>query len=96
MANTNNRWYPTHDQLKDTQATHRVFKQVLDQHYALVDKINAMQEKASAPATSGPPPGSGPSDTQICGLFVKPVDVQTLANGATLKFNKANGNFEFV
>lgn len=91
----NNRWYPNKTQLKDVDATHRAFKQVLDQHYALVDKINAMQEKAGTPATKGPPPGSGPTDTQICGLFVAPVDVQTLANGATLKFDKASGNFKF-
>lgn len=37
----------------------------------------------------------GPTNTTICGLPVQPVDVQTLANGATLKFNKTAGRFEF-
>src|SRR6266852_6044419 len=90
------RWYPSTSQLKDVNATHRAFKQVLDQHYALVDKLNAMEEKSSLPEQKGPPPGSGPSDTQLLGLFVKPIDVQTLADGVKLTFVKSQGHFEFI
>jgi hypothetical protein len=72
-------------------------RQVLNQHYALTDQVNALSKQASDPpaAPSGPPPGCGPADSQICGLRVVPVDTQKLANGATLKFNKNSGNFEF-
>jgi len=89
----NNRWYPNKNQVKD-DATHRAFKQVLDQHYALVDRLNAMETKSSTTSATQPA-GNGPADTKLLGLHVVPVDTQTLANGATLKFNKANGNFEF-
>lgn len=96
-------WYPTLEQLKDPAATHRAFKQTLDQFYVLQDshaKLQASHDALAAkvPDTSkgGPPPGSGPTDTQLLGLRVVPVDSQSLANGATLKYNKANGNFEFV
>lgn len=99
----NTRWYPSHDQLKDVDATHRAFKQLLDQHYALVDQVNGMSAAKAAPAsvnagetkTAAAPPGSGPVDTMLLGLRVAPVDSQTLANGATLKYDKASGNFKF-
>jgi hypothetical protein len=97
------RWYPTKSQLTDIDATHRTLKQVLDQFYALQDSHDALQKQvagmasAASPAstsTGSPfPPGSGPSDTKILGLNVAPIDTETLANGATLKFNKAGGNF---
>lgn len=94
-----NRWYPSRDQLKDVDATHRAFRQLLDQHYALVDRLNAMEQTgksiAGTPA-AGPPPGSGPTDTQLLGLRVAPVDTNTLANGAVLTFDKASGNFKFI
>lgn len=102
-ANTN-RWYPHADQLKDPQTTQRALKQVLDQLYMLQDQHETLQAshaelqgKVGASAKmEGPPAGSGPADTQLLGLRVAPVDTNTLANGATLKFNKSNGNFEFV
>jgi hypothetical protein len=94
-------WYPSSDQLKDPASTQRAMKQVLDQLYALQDQHDklqaahsALQAKVNAPV-SGPPPGSGPTDTQILGLRVEPVDTQVLANGAALKFNKARGTFSF-
>src|ERR1700674_2816802 len=93
------RWYPSREQLKDPEATHRTLKQVLDQHYALVDRINAMaatQAQPAAGAPAGPPAGSGPADTMLLGLRVAPVDTQTLADGAVLTFSKANGNFRFI
>ena len=45
---------------------------------------------------AGPPPGSGPTDTQILGLHVLPINPSTLANGATLKYVKKSGNFQFL
>jgi hypothetical protein len=73
------------------------------QHYALSDQFAALQSKqgttgATTPntsASSGPPPGSGPTDTMLLGLHVAPVDTTTLADGATLKYSKKNGNFVF-
>lgn len=50
---------------------------------------------AATASASAPPPGSGPSDTMLLGLRVAPIDSQNLANGATLKYNKSSGNFEF-
>lgn len=92
----NQKWYPTKQQLRDPDAVERSFRQLLDQHYALVDRFNAMASKqVEGQKPKGPPPGSGPTDTQICGLRVQPVNPQTLANGATLKWNKATGNFSF-
>jgi hypothetical protein len=97
-SSTTTRWYPTTEQLKDPAALHNTFRQLLEQHYALQDQVTRLTAQAAAPATkspSGPPPGSGPTDTQICGLRVLPVDTQTLANGATLKWNKSQGNLQF-
>jgi hypothetical protein len=96
------RWYPTKDQLKDPAATERSFRQALTQLYELTDRVgrievaggDAAAASKSSPASS-PPPGSGPTDSMLLGLHVAPVDTATLANGATLKFNKAAGNFYF-
>lgn len=94
-----NRWYPQADQLKDPHTTQRALKQVLDQLYSLQDAHTELQKshaelqskvKAGATETS-----NGPANTKIAGLYVAPVDVNTLANGATLKFVKASGHFEF-
>lgn len=94
------RWYPTVDQLKDPARTESAFRQLLDQHYALLDKVNGMAAASKAekdkPAPKGPPPGCGPTDTQICGLRVAPVDVQSLADGTKLTYVKKNGNFQFM
>jgi hypothetical protein len=97
-----NKWYPTQDQLKDPQATQHAMKQVLDQLYTLQDahaKLSADHAalKARVPdASKNPfPPGSGPADTVLLGLPVAPVDTNSLANGAALKYNKASGNFQF-
>lgn len=100
-SNSNSKWYPSADQLKDPAATQRTMKQVLDQLYAMQDQHAALAASHAALAAktdakqSGPPPGSGPTDTQLCGLRVAPVDANSLANGATLKYNKASGNFSF-
>jgi hypothetical protein len=92
------RWFPTQQQLSDPGALERSFRQLLTQHYVLQDKFDALHAKVHAPsptAESGPPPGSGPTDTQLLGLRVAPVDTATLVDGATLKFDKKSGNFKF-
>ena len=102
-VNKGSHWYPTEDQMKSPRATTQALRIVLDQFYALQDQHDKLKQaheelKSRVPATSasgGPPPGSGPTDTMVCGLPVAPIDTQTLANGATLKFVKASGNFQF-
>jgi hypothetical protein len=95
------RWYPTETALKGPRETQRTLKQVLDQLYSLQDQHNALQQAHSelqakvGGKASGPPPGSGPADTQLLGLYVEPVDTNTLADGTALKFNKARGTFSF-
>jgi hypothetical protein len=95
----NQRWYPSSDQLKDPTATERAFRQLLKQHYDLQDQVAGIREqlgKSTTPKPSGPPPGSGPSDTILLGLHVAPIDTSTLADGAVLKYSKANGNLHFA
>ena len=91
------RWYPTTQQLKDPSSLERSFRQLLDQHYALQDAHNELLAKVNAPTNKpkGPPPGSGPTDTQICGLYVAPIDTRSLADGTKLTYVKAAGNFQF-
>ena len=97
MKPTTQKWYPTKQQLSDPDAVERSFRQLLKQHYDLQDRFDAMAtaQTKQAEKPKGPPPGSGPTDTQLCGLYVQPVNPQTMANGATLKWNKATGNFSF-
>jgi hypothetical protein len=94
-ATKGSRWFPTSGQLKDPDSLERALRQVLTQHYALQDKFDALQKAHSEtpPAPSEIP--NGPSNTKVCGLPVEPVDTQTMANGATLKFNKTRGTFSF-
>jgi hypothetical protein len=90
-----NRWYPTEDKLNDPRQLRAVLKQVLDQHYALQDQFNQYKKDNPQQAPQDLTANHGPSDTMILGLRVAPVDTQTLANGVSLKFNKAAGNFQF-
>src|SRR5271170_7451365 len=79
------RWYPTEQQLGTPKDVHTAFWQLLEQHYALQDqvtKLTAQAQKPAGGATDSPPPGSGPTDSMICGLLVQPVDSKNLANGA--------------
>lgn len=94
------RWFPTSNQLKEPGAIERAFRQLLIQHYTLVDQHNTLANKvgtlaAKSQPRSGPPPGSGPTDSMLLGLPVTPVDSQTLTDGATLKFSKKTGTFTF-
>jgi len=92
------RWYPTQQQLKP-ENLERTIRQMLAQHYDLQDQLDAAREQLAkpqlAPSKSGTPPGSGPADSMLLGLRVAPVDTASLADGATLKFSKKNGNFSF-
>jgi hypothetical protein len=94
-ADTNNRWYPTPDQVKDPAALERTLRQILKQHYDLQDRHNDLLRKVNAAPASSSSTASGPSNTKLCGLPVSPVDTESLADGATLKFDKKNGNFKF-
>jgi hypothetical protein len=95
------RWYPTSSQLKDPEWTERSFRQMLKQHYDLQDQVNGMREQMASDTRGrgkkpdAPPPGSGPSDSMLLGLRVAPVDSATLADGTTLTYVKAAGNFQF-
>jgi hypothetical protein len=90
------RWFPSANQLKDPAATERAFRQLLQQHYALQDRFDALHAQVNAPAiVTGPLPGHGPSDTQILGLNVLPIDTNSLADGTKLTFVKSDGNFAF-
>lgn len=86
-------WYPTTSQLGDPAKLEIAFRQALNKIYELQNEVARL--KGAAPPKPGPPPGSGPADSMLVGLFVAPVDTKSLANGATLKYNKANGNLEF-
>lgn len=74
-----------------------MFKQVLDQHYRLVDEFERYKrDNPPKPAgANGAPPGTGPADTMLLGLRVAPVDTRTLADGTKLTYVKAAGNFQF-
>jgi hypothetical protein len=91
------RWYPTKEQLKDPDSVERAFRQMLTQHYALKDQADATDAAIPKSTTSstGPPPGCGPTDSQICGLYVTPVDVKTMTDGVKLTYVKATGQFTF-
>jgi hypothetical protein len=92
------RWYPTPSQLKPEQLE-RTIRQMLQQHYDLQDQLDAAREQLARPqlepAKTTGSTGNGPADTKFLGLHVEPVDVASMANGATLKFNKARGTFSF-
>jgi len=93
---SDSRWYPTVSQLKDPQATERAFRQLLQQHYALQDRFDALHKQVNAPQEQkGPLPGHGPSDTQILGLNVLPIDTQSIADGVKLTWVQKDGNFQF-
>jgi hypothetical protein len=93
------RWYPTPNQLKP-EHLERTIRQMLQQHYDLQDQLDATREQLARPQlqptnkTTGSN-GNGPADTKLLGLHVEPVDTNSMANGATLKFNKARGTFSF-
>lgn len=100
-ASAQPRWQPTPTQLDTPEKMATAFKQLLTQHYALVDAhaataqaLSEAQAKLSAPAPN-PPVGLGPADTVLLGVPVAPIDTQQLANGASLKYDKANGRFAF-
>lgn len=100
MAEQGQRWYPTTEQLKP-ENLERTIRQILTQHYALADKVSASGTVGAAGAagaaagSSSEKSTSSPTGTKFLGLNVVPIDTNTLADGSTLKFSKANGNFYF-
>lgn len=101
QSNPNNRWYPSAHQIDEARnpgGLERSIRQILKQHYDLQDEFKAYKDahppQQQAAASKNPfPPGSGPTDTYLLGLPVKPIDSTTLTNGATLKWNKSTGSF---
>jgi hypothetical protein len=93
VQKSNSRWYPTRDNFKTPEDAERTTRQILDQHYSLQDRINEMQK--SQPAATNAGDASGPATTKFLGLNVSPVDTATLADGATLKYDKKSGTFKF-
>lgn len=91
------RWFPTQHQLRDPVWVERSFRQALTQQYQLEDRVRELTARIEkmSPATSSGTSQNGPADTKLLGLHVVPVDTRTLADGAMLKFSKANGNFYF-
>lgn len=97
------RWFPTVTQLSDPAAVERSFRQILTQHYELQDRfaeLHATMTKAAGPAAAPGPearegPAPGPATQQLLGLPVGPIDVNSLANGATLRYDKTRRMFIF-
>lgn len=94
-ANQLSKWFPTKQQLSDPVQLERSFRQVLEQQYAIQARLDDLVAAGAADPPGDPPAGSGPADTMILGLRVAPIDTTSLADGATLKYSKANGNFQF-
>jgi hypothetical protein len=90
---SSNRWYPTQNQLSAPDQLERTFRQLLQMHYEMQDRLEAMQRSQS---TNTLQQGGGPIDTTIVGLPVQPIDSQTLADGAKLQWSKKDGMFKFV
>lgn len=89
-------WYPSVHQLKTPEDHERAFRETLRQFYALREKVNAQVDQPvnGEKSNSSPfPPGSGPSDSFIGGIPVEPFDVNSLNDGDTLQYDKANRRF---
>ena len=96
------RWRPSQQQLDSPEKLQMAFKQLLDQHYALVDAhASTVEQLKSAQATvarmqQGPGRGNGPADSVLLGVLVQPADFGTLADGATLKWDKKSGTLKLA
>lgn len=96
MSSPNDRWYPNAQRLKTPSDSNAVFKEVLDRHYALQERVDALEGGQAAPAENNQRIISGgPATTMMLGLPVGPADPRALPNGATLKYVKASGLFLF-
>ncbi len=97
---TGSKWFPTTQQLQDPVALERSFRQSLTQQYALEARIKSLEAKGAIPVGQTQagkfPPGSGPADSVLLGLPVQPIDAATLADGATLTWDKKAGVFRFA
>ena len=86
------RWFPNVGELDTPAKLERAIRQVLEQQYAVADRMTKVEARPPDPQAEA---AQGPTNTKLCGLDVEPVDTQTLANGATLKYNSARGTFSF-
>lgn len=94
-AATDTNWYPTEADLKTPKQVRAALQQVLKQHYELMDAHTKLQKVVATIPTTPPPANNGPTNTQLLGLPVVPIDTNSLANGATLKWSKATSSFIF-
>lgn len=95
---SNARWQITPQQAKPDKL-HATLKQVLKMHYDLVDQHAALQKsfadaQAQIKTLQNAPPAGGALNSQLLGIQVQPTDTQTLANGATLKYDKPSGTLK--
>jgi hypothetical protein len=98
MAESQERWYPTINQLGDAPSLERAFREVLRLHYQTVDQLNELRSSMKTPTGGGAGPGAAVNTaaiTNLLGLPVQPSDTTTLADGATLKYVKATRSFKF-
>lgn len=98
MSISKQHYYPTESDLSTPAKARSVLQQVLKQHYELRDAHDALQTAhaqtiAELAALKSRPPAMGPLNSQVVGLPIQPVDVKSLANGATIKWNSATGTF---
>lgn len=72
----------------------RAFRQLLTQHYSLMDKYNDLHNTVHK-GMEGNSSTAGPSTSRLLGLPILPSDPQSLADGAVLRFSKKDGMFRF-
>lgn len=73
----------------------RAFRQLLNQHYTLMDKYTDLHNTVHKGMEGAPPASAGPSTSHLLGLPILPSDPQSLADGAVLRFSKKDGMFRF-
>jgi hypothetical protein len=100
-SSTQTRYYPTETDLSTPEKARAALQQVMKQHYELADAHAALQTAHAqtldmVQKLASTPPPNGPTNTRFLGLSVTPVDPTTLADGATLRWNKSSGQFKFV
>jgi len=99
MADTQHRWFPSSQQLKDPESTERAMREVLRLHYETVDQLNELKSKVKdAPVPTAKPvlsPNSA-AVTNILGLPIFPSDTTQLADGTKLTWVAKSRRFEFL
>lgn len=92
-------YMPTEQDLKTPRGVRAALQQVLKQHYELADahaKLQAAhaQTLAQVQKLAAIPPPMGPGNSLILGIPVTPVDTNSLATGASVKWDKPSGSWK--